>query len=423
MTTAALHHLVVLYGTVHEVLTLAPVIKAARDRPDLFKLTTAAVGSPALLAEPIIGAMGVTTDYNLPLSTPPTAAAVSWQQLDHRAAAIAPFLAEQAPQLTLVAGDGWVAAAAGLLGGYGRSDIAHIRAGRRYAWKGKGRAPAVAGPRPWEFHRRLLSAGADLHLAATELSRGNLLRAGVDAAAIFVTGSPLAVAVQDFKDRMMADGALAADLVAGPATRPAAGAASGPAVGIAAGAVPDITAGIVADTPAHRRLVLAVVADDSPDPDRLVEFCQALRTVAAAAADTLIIAETPYQQTLRPLVVRHLGGVPGIKVVAPMTYRRRWHLLAQAYCAVTMGGVLEEEGACFGTPVLIMADGTSWPEMVELGGSRLTGAGGRALASHLQVLLRDPGLRNAMAAVPNPYGDGDAAHRAVQAILQHLDKK
>lgn len=388
--------LLVLYGSPREALALAPVVKACRSQPRLLQVTTAAVGDAALLAEPALAVLGLTTDYTLPVDF--LQGAAPQQRLVQVLEAVAPFLAEQEPHMTLVAGDGWTAAAVALLGGYRRILLAHVDAGRRYYRSGRPahrRPPGgAAGPGPAEFHHRLLAAGAHLHLAATALARGNLLRAGVPPEAIFLTGSPLVDAALQFKTGS-----------AGIAGRGEQDPVPGP--GLWAGG---------------RRLVVALVDHEHVDGDSLTEFYRGLGRAARESPGDLFVVEEPDRRELQPLAVRHLAGSAGIKVVPPMTYERRWRLLAGAYCAVTLGGSMEEEGPCFGIPVLIMAGGTSRPEMVELGGSRLTGGTAQGLARQLTALLGDPGLRQVMAKVPNPYGDGQAARRILQAILHRLGR-
>src|SRR5690606_28842656 len=185
-----------LYGSPREALALAPVVQAARAQPPLLQVTTAAVGDAAMLAEPALAALGLTTHYSLPVDLSP--GAPPQQQLAHVLEAVAPCLAEQEPGVALVAGYGWTAAAAAVLGGYRRILLAHVDAGRRWYRSGRqavrqprrgaagpgsaGFGPAGVGPAgvgPPDFHHRLLAAGAHIHLAATALARGNLLRAGV----------------------------------------------------------------------------------------------------------------------------------------------------------------------------------------------------------------------------------------------------
>lgn len=402
--------LLALYGSPREALALAPVVQAARAQPRLLQVTTAAVGDAAMLAEPALAALGLTTHYTLPVDLSP--GAPPQQQLAHVLEAVAPFLAEQEPGVALVAGYGWTAAAAAVLGGYRRILLAHVDAGRRWYRSGRqavrqprrgaagpgsaGFGPAGVGPAgvgPPDFHHRLLAAGAHIHLAATALARGNLLRAGVPPEGVFVTGSPLVDAALRFQAGSREPAGLEEQ---DPA----------PETGLGGG----------------RRLVLALVDHEHIDGDSLAEFYRGLAWAAREAPGHLLVVEEPARRDLQPLAARHLASVPGINVVPPMTWRRRWRLLAGAYCAVTPGGAAEEEGPCFGVPVLIMAGGTSRPEMVELGGSRLTGGTAQGLARQLTALLADPGLRRVMAKVPNPYGDGRAAGRILQAILHRLGR-
>src|SRR5690606_38018634 len=341
LTEGAGLSLLALYGSPREALALAPVVQAARAQPRLLQVTTAAVGDAAMLAEPALAALGLTTHYTLPVDLSP--GAPPQQQLAHVLEAVAPFLAEQEPGVALVAGYGWTAAAAAVLGGYRRILLAHVDAGRRWYRSGRqavrqprrgaagpgsaGFGPAGVGPAgvgPPDFHHRLLAAGAHIHLAATALARGNLLRAGVPPEGVFVTGSPLVDAALRFQAGSREPAGLEEQ---DPA----------PETGLGGG----------------RRLVLALVDHEHIDGDSLAEFYRGLAWAAREVPGHLLVVEEPARRDLQPLAARHLAGVPGINVVPPMTWRRRWRLLAGAYCAVTPGGAAEEEGPCFGVPVLI----------------------------------------------------------------------
>jgi len=115
-----------------------------------------------------------------------------------------------------------------------------------------------------------------------------------------------------------------------------------------------------------------------------------------------------------------LGGTRNVHLIAPQDYRNFVALLAACRLVLTDPGGVQEEAPSLGKPVLVMRDTTERPEGVAAGTAILTGPNASEIVGHATRLLTDPGAYAAMAQARNPYGDGQAAGRILEAIREYF---
>ena len=116
-------------------------------------------------------------------------------------------------------------------------------------------------------------------------------------------------------------------------------------------------------------------------------------------------------------VQRLLGNTPHVTLLQPLDYLPLVHLMKQAYLVLTDSGGIQEEAPAFGVPVLVMREVTERPEGVEAGTLRLVGTDTERIVTATSLLLDNPTEYAKMAKAANPFGDGHAAERIVQALL------
>jgi UDP-N-acetylglucosamine 2-epimerase (non-hydrolysing) len=116
-------------------------------------------------------------------------------------------------------------------------------------------------------------------------------------------------------------------------------------------------------------------------------------------------------------VQRYLDGVPNIHLIEPLEYVPFVDLMRRSYLLLTDSGGIQEEGPSLGKPVIVMREKTERPEAVEAGTVRMAGADEERIISEVTRLLDDPGAREAMSRVHNPYGDGHASERIAAVSL------
>ena len=116
-------------------------------------------------------------------------------------------------------------------------------------------------------------------------------------------------------------------------------------------------------------------------------------------------------------VQRYLDGLPNVHLIEPLDYVPFVDLMRRAYLLLTDSGGIQEEGPSLGKPVIVMREKTERPEAVEAGTVRMAGADEERIITEVTRLLDDPGAREAMSRVHNPYGDGHASERIAKATL------
>jgi UDP-N-acetylglucosamine 2-epimerase (non-hydrolysing) len=150
----------------------------------------------------------------------------------------------------------------------------------------------------------------------------------------------------------------------------------------------------------------------------LEDICLALRDLATQYQDDIrILYAVHMNPNVREPVHRLLGDVPNITLTPPLDYLATVHLLKRAYLVLTDSGGLQEEAPSLGKPVLVLREVTKRPEGVEAGAAKVVGVKRQDILRETVRLLEDPVAYAGMASAVNPYGDGKASQRIVQALL------
>jgi UDP-N-acetylglucosamine 2-epimerase (non-hydrolysing) len=285
---------------------------------------------------------------------------------------------KEKPDLILVHGDTTTTFVAALAAFYLQIPVGHVEAGLRTRNK--------YSPFPEEINRTLTGVLADLHFAPTATARQNLLAEGVAADSIFVTGNTvidaLLATVQpeyQFADPMLN--------------------------------TLDYQQQRVLLVTTHRR-------ENLGEPMR--EIYQALREVVLNYPDVQVIFPVHKNPAVRRVVDEELGGLERVHLTEPMDYQPFANLIGRSYLVLSDSGGLQEEAPSLGKPVLVLRDTTERPEAVDAGTVLLVGTGREAVAAAARKLLDDRSYYAQMANAVNPYGDGQASRRIVQAIRYHF---
>ena len=259
-------------------------------------------------------------------------------------------------------------------------------------------------PFPEEINRRLATVTADLHFAPTEWSQGNLLREGVDAKAIVVTGNSVIDALQyvskqpepaeitQLTTRLLRRLGLDTSEKSARSTRPAA-------------PRNDIKKLILVT--AHRRENFGLPLEN---------ICYALKELASRA-DIEIVYPVHLNPNVQEPVNRILKDVPNITLLPPLDYLPLVHLMKHATLILTDSGGIQEEAPAFGIPTLVLRDVTERPEGIDAGTLKLVGTETSQIVREAKRLLEDKSTYAEMAGAVNPYGDGHAAEKIIQALL------
>ena len=361
----------VVFGTRPEAIKLAPVVKALAADPR-FAPTVAVTAQHRGLLDQVLELFGIEPDFDLDLMRP-------GQDLYHVTAeallGLKPVLAEVAPDLVVVQGDTTTTFTAALASFYERIPVAHVEAGLRTG--------DPYSPYPEELNRALTSRLAGFHFAPTERARENLLAEGVADGAIHVTGNTCIDALLD----------VAARVRHAPPRLPA-----------------------LASLDPNRRLVLVTAHRRESFEGGMERICRAVAALARSRPDVDFVFPVHPNPNVRRPVAPLLGGFANVHVVEPVDYAQLVWLLTRAHIVLTDSGGIQEEVPSLSVPALVLRDKTERPEGVEAGALRLVGTETARIVAEAERLLDDEAHHRAMAAAPNPYGDGRAAAR-IHAIL------
>ena len=365
------HRILVVVGTRPEAVKLAPVVHALQQQPWAVTRVLATAQHRQMLDQ-IHAFFGIHPDRDLDAMRPGQGLADLTARL---LSGLDPVLAEEQPDLVLAQGDTTTVMVTALACFYRKIAFGHVEAGLRTG--------DLHNPFPEELNRVLVGRMAALHFAPTEGSRQNLLREGTDPSRVHVTGNTVIDAL----------------LWAAERVDPAAFA-----------------------PPPGKRLVLVTAHRRENFGQPFEQVCSALRQLADRPDVQLLYPVHP-NPNVRDTAHRVLGRHPSIRLVDPLDYPDMVAAMRACDLILTDSGGVQEEAPSLGKPVLVLRTTTERPEGVAAGAAKLVGTDKNRIVAEASRLLDDGLAYQAMASVQNPYGDGRAAQRIVQAIGRHLGEK
>ena len=367
------------FGTRPEAIKMAPVVGELQRRAAQGDLSYAVcvTAQHRHMLDQMLDTFGIRADYDLGLMR------VS-QSLTQIAANVlkelTPVIHDAQPDWVIVQGDTTTVAAASLAAYYSRVKVAHVEAGLRSHNKWE--------PFPEEMNRRIAGTIADVHFAPTLRAKANLVGEGITEDTIHVTGNTSIDALRLIADTPRPCGLN--ELIGSPVQS-------------------DKKLVLVT---AHRRENLGVPLEN---------ICEAIRSLSIDYPDIQIVYPVHMNPAVQDPVARILSGLPNVSLTKPVDYVSMVHLMSASYLILTDSGGIQEEAPGLGKPVLIMREVTERPEGVEAGVAQLVGTDANRILNATRTLLEDTDAYQSMARAVNPYGDGHAAERIVNALLGHSE--
>lgn len=288
------------------------------------------------------------------------------------------IICKEKPDLVLVHGDTVTTFASSLAAFYHQIPVGHVEAGLRTYNK--------YSPYPEEMNRKLIGCLADLHFAPTQTAKEALLKEGVPAGQVFVTGNTAIDALlQTVNEGYKFKDAILKQL--------------------------DFDNKKVLLLTAHRRENIGV---------RMKHIFQAVKEIVEQHPDTEVVVPVHLNPAVQKLAQEVFGGRERIKMLPPLAYEEFVNLMDRCYLVLTDSGGLQEEAPALGKPVLVLRDTTERPEGVAAGTVKLIGTERKKIIQEATSLLINSSAYRKMATAVNPYGDGRAAERICQAILYYF---
>ena len=359
------------FGTRPEAIKMAPVVLELQKHADQIQTIVAVTAQHRQMLDQVLDLFQITPDYDLDImSQGQTLYDITTKSL----MGLKDVLAKEKPDLVLVHGDTTTTFAGALASYYQQVPVGHVEAGLRTG--------DIYSPFPEEMNRKLTGAIAAIHFAPTATAKANLLKENVNPSHIYVTGNTVI-------DALMTT--VAGDYDFGDDLK-------------------DV------DFHNHRVILLTTHRRENlGEPMR--HIYKALRRIIEEIPDTEIVFPVHRNPLVRKVVEEELAGVDRIHLIDPMEYEPFANLMSLSSLVLTDSGGIQEEAPSLGKPVLVLRNTTERPESVEAGTVRLIGTDKDVVYAETKRLLTDQAAYDAMSNAVNPYGDGKASQRIVQAIL------
>lgn len=362
------------FGTRPEAIKMAPLIKVLEEQEKIKVIATVTAQHREMLDQ-VLDLFKINPAYDLEIMKPrQSLTGITVEVLSK----LEPIISRENPDLVLVQGDTATTFAGSLAAFYHRIPVGHVEAGLRTYNK--------YSPFPEEMNRKLTGCLADLHFAPTQTAKEALRKEGVPLDRIVVTGNTVIDALlQTINKNYIFQNEILRGL--------------------------DFQEKKVILLTAHRRENLGA---------RMERIFRAVREIVETHPEVEVIFPVHLNPGIQELARRVLGGLAQVKLIPPLDYEAFVNLLDRCYLVLTDSGGLQEEAPALGKPVLVFRDTTERPEALAAGTVKLVGADPEKIISETVSLLVNPDLYRQMATAVNPYGDGKAAERILQAIRYYF---
>lgn len=361
------------FGTRPEAIKMCPLVLEMKKYPDLIEPLVAVTAQHREMLDQVLELFQIKPDYDLNIMT---SGQTLYDVTTRALMGLKEVMEEAKPDIVLVHGDTTTTFAGALAAFYAQIPVGHVEAGLRTGNK--------YSPYPEEMNRKLTGAIADMHFAPTAISKQNLLKENVNPDNILVTGNTVIDALQATvqKDYVFEDAEFNKVFESG-----------------------------------HRLILMTTHRRENlGEPMRHVY--KALKGVLETHEDVEAIFPVHKNPKVREIVQQELGGLDRVHLIEPMDYEPFANLMAKVDIVLTDSGGIQEEAPALGKPVLVLRDTTERPEAVSAGTVLLVGTAYEDVLRETNRLLDDAAHYKKMAEAANPYGDGQACARIVNAVLR-----
>ncbi|HGJ5857978.1 UDP-N-acetylglucosamine 2-epimerase (non-hydrolyzing) [Arsenophonus nasoniae] len=363
------------FGTRPEAIKMAPLVHALTN-DKAFESKVCVTAQHREMLDQVLHLFEIIPDYDLDIMTPgQDLTDITCRILE----GMKPVLLSFKPDVVLVHGDTATTMATSLAAFYQRILVGHVEAGLRTG--------NLYSPWPEEANRKIASHLAMYHFAPTEYSRRNLQRESIPDHRIYVTGNTVIDALFWVRNKMMNDATIRASLAA---------------------QYPFLDQ--------NKKMLLVTGHRRESFGSGFERICHALAEIARSHTDVQVVYPVHLNPNVSEPVQRILQGINNIILIDPQDYLPFIYLMNNAYLILTDSGGIQEEAPALGKPVLVMRDTTERPEAVEAGTVRLVGTQTEKIVQVVTQLLTNDDAYQKMSRAHNPYGDGKACLRILEAL-------
>lgn len=362
-----------IFGTRPEAIKMAPLVKELEKHPEKIESIVAVTAQHRQMLDQVLEIFEIQPDYDLNIMKDrQTLTGVTVRALE----GLDDVMKKVKPDLVLVHGDTTTTFVASLAAFYNQIAVGHVEAGLR-TWN-------KYSPFPEEMNRQLTGVIADLHFSPTKKSRQNLVKENKSEKNIYITGNTaidaLKTTVQDNYEHE------------------------------------------VLQKVGNDRLILLTAHRRENLGEPMRNMFRAIKRLVEEHDDVQLVYPVHLNPAVREVAFELLGNHKRIHLIDPLDVFDFHNFASRSYLILTDSGGVQEEAPSLGVPVLVLRDTTERPEGVEAGTLKLAGTNEETIYSLAKELLTNEVEYEKMAKASNPYGDGRASKRIVDAILYYFEK-
>lgn len=375
------------FGTRPEAIKMAPLVKTFQSYADDFETIVCVTGQHRQMLDQVLDLFDIKPDYDLNIMKQ---GQDLYDVTSRVLIGMRDVLRESNPDVVLVHGDTTTSTAAALASFYQHIAVGHVEAGLR--------THNIYSPWPEEMNRQITGRIATYNFAPTPLSRENLVSEGVAEDKITVTGNTVIDALYQVVDKIKNNTKLNAELS-------------------------DLLKKSGYDVSRlcdGKKMVLITGHRRENFGEGFVSMCRAIKSLTEKYPDVDFV----YPMHLNPNVRKPIHEVFGDDLsnlgnmffIEPLEYLSFVYLMEKSSIVLTDSGGIQEEAPGLGKPVLVMRDTTERPEALSAGTVKLVGTDYDKIVGEVSALLENSAYYNEMSHAVNPYGDGKACERIINAL-------
>lgn len=360
--------ILVIFGTRPEAIKMCPLVLEMKKNSNI-ECVVCLTGQHKEMLEQVMSIFGLREDYNLRIMKPnQTLTTITADSLE----LLSKVIETERPSLILVHGDTTTSFVGALAGFYNHIPVGHVEAGLR--------TYNMHSPYPEEFNRQAVDLISELYFAPTEIARQNLLQEGKSDSKIFVTGNTVIDAlattvVEEYENEHL-------------------------------------------DWAKDSRLLLLTAHRRENIGQPMGNMFRALKRIINEFTDVKVIYPIHKNPKVREIADKILKDEERIRIIEPLDVKDFHNFMSRSYMILTDSGGIQEEAPALGKPVLVLRDTTERPEGIAAGTLKLVGIEEENIYQDTKILLISKQEYLSMSKAVNPYGDGHASERIIEAIMK-----
>lgn len=362
-----------IFGTRPEAIKMAPLVKSLEKDEEIESIVCVTAQHRQMLDQ-VLKIFKIIPNYDLNIMQErQTLAHITSKVLQ----GLIDIINDAKPDIILVHGDTTTTFAGALAGFYSKVKVGHVEAGLRTYDK--------YSPFPEEMNRRLTASLADIHFCPTISNKENLLKENIREDAIYITGNTVIDALKTTVNENY-----------------------------------EFINPVLREINFDKKVILVTAHRRENLGKALENICYAIKQIAEKYSDVRIVYPVHLNPAVSNTVKSILGNVKNVYLIDPLNVQELHNLMDKSYLVMTDSGGLQEEAPALGKPVLVLRNETERPEAVKAGTVKIAGTETNTIVDMVSELIENNETYEQMNKATNPYGDGKASQRIIQAVKYYM---